>query len=348
MASARPLVTRRLACQVAGFALGIALLGWCISIALRPDNQSQLAKLKEASPASIAALLGLSIATLFCNGTLFWSLIQPAARLGFWHVQMVNSIATCLAYVPFKLSLIFRFFIHRTRDHIPIFTISAWMAAAAAALLAALGPIAAIAAGRFGQGRSLLALSIGPVVLTSLVAWLLARAFAGPAGLARLSGLLARTRLPLIPRLTSSAAFGHLHAGFDMVANPRAWSLTIAARLADLLVQAWRFQVAAGILGLHLDPSPALLLALAYYFLGAASPSGALGVREGGTTGLAMLLHIDRGEHFAAVALLVTAADAIPTLTAAVLGWIVLLATKTRPHSQPPVPLAPHPPVQTP
>ncbi|MCC6427405.1 MAG: flippase-like domain-containing protein [Phycisphaerales bacterium] len=318
---------RRILVQIAGIVVGLGLLAWCIWLAARPENRDQLARLREAPPGQIAALLGLSVLSLVANGIVFWSLIQPAKRLGFWYVLMVNAIATCLAYLPFKLSLVFRFFIHRTRDQIPVLTISAWLAAAAAALVASLGSIVAVAAIGGGGGPYFIPLSAGAVVVTGILAMWLARVFAGPAGLARLRGFTRRTHLPFSARLAESASLQHMHAGFDMIASPRAWPLAILGRLADLAVQAIRFKLAAGILGVELSTSDSILLAVVYYTLGAAAPSGALGAREGGAVGLAKLMHMGTTDQFAGIVLLVTAADAIPTLAAA-LGSILTLGVR--------------------
>nr|HRJ50554.1 hypothetical protein [Phycisphaerales bacterium] len=51
---------RGVAIQVVGLAVGLALLGWCVSVALRPENRDQLGRLREAPPWMIAGVVGLS------------------------------------------------------------------------------------------------------------------------------------------------------------------------------------------------------------------------------------------------------------------------------------------------
>ncbi|MFG0313526.1 MAG: hypothetical protein ACF8LL_05000, partial [Phycisphaerales bacterium] len=56
----QPSSTRRvwgIAVQIVGFAIGIALLGWAVRMALRPENREQLEKLSEATPGEVMLLL---------------------------------------------------------------------------------------------------------------------------------------------------------------------------------------------------------------------------------------------------------------------------------------------------
>lgn len=331
---------RGVAVQVAGALIGLGLLGWCVSIALREGNREQLRRLGDASGGQIAGMLGLSLASLLFNGVVFWGLIGPASakrgkRLGLWHVQAVNAVATCLAYVPFKLSVVYRFFVHRVRDGIPIGTIASWLAAAAAALVATCGPVVLVAAVLGGGARALdlVAWSFCGTMCVATLGWAAARSLAGERGLARLRSMAGATRIGLLTTLAGSRAFEHLHAGFDMVGDWRAWGTAIGGRAGDLTVQAVRFWLAGQILGVSIDPGPALLLAVTYFALGAASPSGALGVRESGATGLAALLHLEGSEGYAGVTLLVTAADSIPTVGAALLGLIAVRPWRIRKES---------------
>ncbi len=320
---------RSAAVQVVGALIGLGLLAWCVKLAMREGNRDQLEHLRAATAGQIAGMFGLSLASLFCNGLVFWGLIGGAPRHAdqrrppFWHVQAVNAVATCLALIPFKLSVVYRFFVHRTRDRIPIGTIAAWMAAAAAALAAVCGPF--VVAATLGlRGAPLIIAGLAGVALVAALGWWIARIFAGTAGLTKLQALAGGTRVSLFARAARSRPFEHVHAGFDMVGDARAWWTGIAGRCGDLAMQGARFWLAARILGIQIDPASALLLGLAYFALGAASPSGALGVRETGATGLAALMHLEGSERYAGVTLLVTAADSIPTLLAAAAGLVAV------------------------
>lgn len=320
---------RGVALQVAGLVIGLALLGWCVSIALRPGNREQLERLGEAPWWMIGAVVGLSVLSLGFNAGVFWSLVRPSKRLGFGYVLAVNSVATCLAYLPFKLSLVFRFFIHRVRDGIPVATIAAWIAAAGMSLAVVCGPVAGVAAlgVRDAWLVPLAGLAAGVI---ALAAWLVAGALAGPSGMERIRRMASFSGIGAIERLVRTRTVEHLHAGFGMVGERSAWWTAIGWRACDLAVQSARFWVAARILGLDLEIGPAVLLGVTYYALGAASPSGAIGVREGGATGLAAMLHLDGGASYAGVTLLVSAADAIPTVLAACAGAAVLRRWGTR------------------
>ncbi|MBX3391595.1 MAG: flippase-like domain-containing protein [Phycisphaeraceae bacterium] len=320
---------RGVAIQVVGLAVGLALLGWCVSVALRPENRDQLGRLREAPPWMIAGVVGLSAGSLVFNAAVFWSLIRPARKLGFGHVLAVNCVATCLAYLPFKLSLVFRFFVHRVRDGIPVPTIAAWVAAAGMSLVVVCGPVAGVAALGL-RGVALIPVAAGVAVAVAWGVSAAARAFAGSGGMARIRCLSSGLGIVMIDRAARTRTFEHLQAGFGMVGERFPWWAAIAFRAGDLAVQSARFWIAARILGLELDIAPAVVLGVTYYALGAASPSGAIGIREGGATGVAALLHLDGGGSYAGVTLLVSAADAVPTVLAAMSGALLLRRWGTR------------------
>lgn len=338
----------RLAVQAGGFLVGLALLGWCASIALAPENRAQLDHLAEARPWQIALLLALSAATLLLNGATFWVLLLPVRRLRAADVVAVNTLATCLAYLPFKLSLVSRVLIHNRRDKVPIFLIGSWMAAFAAAIAAVVGPLILVSMWRGRIDGLWFAAAVPAVVLTVAAASALAHAFAGERGLARLRRLA--SPLPPVRRFLGTAAWLNLHHGFAMIGSPRtapAWALL---RLADVAAQAARFAVAAAIVGHPLAYDQALFFSLAYFLIGIVSPSGVLGTREGGTTALAAILAVASSESFAVIALLVTVTESLVNLAGAGLAvaWLRpdrllrLKADPALPPQHPPEP-PPHP-----
>ena len=110
-----------------------------------------------------------------------------------------------------------------------------------------------------------------------------------------------------------------------MLADPRAVITCVVLRLLDSAVHTARFLVAASILGFDLPTDKAVIAGCSFFLIGIAAPSGTVGVREAFTGGLLgqLLSGVDPDQFFVAV-LLVSAAEAVVTLPAALLGaaWI--------------------------
>jgi hypothetical protein len=143
--------------------------------------------------------------------------------------------------------------------------------------------------------------------------------------------LVGLTRIDALKRLLRWKVWLQLHAGFDMLSSPGAVFGGMANRLVDTGVQAMRFVVAARIFGVELTLQQALLVSLLYFIVGVASPSGLVGLREGGAAVLAGQLLQKAGlsseqgrSMFSAVALLVSATEAIAYLAGGALGlaWL--------------------------
>lgn len=310
----------RLGVQIAGFALGLALLGWCVSLALSEPNRAGLERLRQASWGDVSLLLALSALSLVLNGLIFWATLRPARELSPADVTATNALATFLAYLPFKISLITRALVHNRRDHLPIVTIGAWMAAVAAVLAAVVGPLIVATSWRGRIDGAWAGAGIGGAAACLAGGVLLARMFAGARGQARLQRLAPGPAR----RLLHARAWEHLHAGFAMLASPRWVGLSAGLRAADVAVQAARFAIAARIIGSPISADEALLFSLAYFVIGVVSPSGMLGVREGGTTLLAKLMAVTASEGYAVIALLVTVSEAVVNLAGAAcaIAWL--------------------------
>jgi hypothetical protein len=93
---------RRLALQIFGFVVGLALLAWCIKAAVEKGDWSRLA---DAPTGLVAVLLGCSLASFFVNGAIFWITIRPVQPLRFWDLQWLNLAAGFLNYAPIRASL---------------------------------------------------------------------------------------------------------------------------------------------------------------------------------------------------------------------------------------------------
>lgn len=321
-AARRPL---RVVIQVVGFLAGVGLLGWCVSVAFKPENREQLERLREASPVQLLGLLGLSIATLIINGFIFWVTIRPARRLKAPDVLATNAVSTFLGYLPFKLGLVVRVAIHNRRDKVPLLTVGAWFAAVAVTLFATLIPAAIAGLWRKKLDGPWLIATLAGLALAYAAVVIGARLFAGERGLARLQSSLGR--LPLAGKLLRTNAFRQLHGGFDMLANAKFTAAAMGLRLADLVVMSSRFSLASVVLGSPIPWEQSFLVASTYFFIGLLSPFGVLGTREAGTTGVVALL-LPGGEEaaraFTVVALLVSATEAIAFLAAAGVGlaWL--------------------------
>jgi len=309
---------RAIAVQVVAFAIGLALLAWCVTLALRPENRDKFALLAGAPRLDVAALFALSLASVLLNGGVFWAVLHPVRRLRLADIEAVNAVATFLNYLPFKLGLVFRVAVHTRRDGVPLLTVAAWMAAMGVIVLGSMVP--PLAAGLWrGRIDALFVVStlagLGLFFATTLA---IARAFSGERGLARLGRLAARTRVGLARRAAASTPFARLHAGFAMLATPATLALAITLRTADLLIQAGRFVIASRIVHEPITFETAVLAASSYFLIGVLSPAGTVGAREGGTIGLASLLRGVTPSSFAVIALVVSATElAVHFFTAA-------------------------------
>jgi hypothetical protein len=311
--------------QGVAFVVGLALLVWCVSLALKPENREALTTLSRAPWWQSGGVIALSVVSLVLNGALFWVTIRPVTRLKFVDVQATNGVATLLNYLPFKIGLAARFVIHHRRDHVPLLTIAAWLAAGAAAALAVFVPLTAASAWRRAIDPVWCVAGLGGVVACAAALWGISRAFAHARGMARLHAIARVTGLGRLGMswVLRSRAFGHLHHGFAMLAGARTVGAVIAMRLADVAVSAARFKVAGMAAGVPIGWDTAVLAACAHFVLGVVAPSGQLGMREGGMTGLAALLAIPgvtTGE-FAVVALVVGGAELAANLVVGGLGF---------------------------
>lgn len=317
--------------QVIGFGIDIAMLGWAVQMALRPENREQLQKLSDATPAELLMLLTLAACSVAFNGLLFWVVINPVQRLRPTDVIATNAIATFMAYLPFKLSVVARFVIHNRRDRVPVLTIGARLLAIAILMAAVLGPITLTSIWLKQVNTLWWLVSLSGVFACTFVGSALSRQLAGDVGITRLS------RLGLSERVTHHSAFCRVHSGFEMLGNTRAALIANLLRLIDIIAFAMRFYIAARVLDLPLTAQDSLLLGATYFLIGAASPAGMLGTREAGTIAIAQLVGISSGAlsetdsgqiPIAATVLFVTAVEAVVNLGCAGFGIAWLKARK--------------------
>lgn len=294
----------RIAVQVVGFIIGVAMLVWCVSLALGKADAAEWQRLRAAGFAPAALLLTLTLVTVVFNGLAFWFTLLPLRRLRAIDLVAVNALATMLAYLPFKLGALARVLIHRRRDHVPFKDIIAWLAGYSALSLATLIPL-------------VLAFALRPHLDAITIALALAGVFAANA----LGVALGRAsqRLPWLAALSLGS--------WRVVRHPAPVALCAVSKLADVGVHAARFTVAAGVLGLTLPLDRAVVFALAYFLLGVLSPVGMVGIREGGLVlGGAALFALDEAARtdLARLVLLVSASEVLAIIPLALIGaaWL--------------------------
>lgn len=304
--------------QLLGFAIGIALLTWCASVAFSEKNRAQQQKLADAPWTDVALLILLSLASLLVNSTAFWSMLRPVRRISFGRVATVNTIATTLGYLPFKLSLLFRAAAHNRQDGVPLLTIGAWIGNVGVVMLATIGPAIGASMWRGKVDAWWWVTALGGTIFLCTAIVFVARLFSHQrvwGGLeSRVLGNAAGSDPDQAPgwkrALRRSELLPRVHEGIRMLAQPLAVFGGAAVRATDIGIQSTRFIIAARIVGLELPLDQAIEAASAYFVIGALSPAGTLGFREGVFTML-------RSESFAVVVLTVSAVEMVVTLVCA-------------------------------
>ncbi len=320
---------RTIVIQIVGLLAGLASLAYALSKAFGSGNKEQWEKLSHISNSQLAAIFALSAATLLVEGLSFWILVRPIKRLPAIDVIATNSLCTFLAYLPFKLSAITRVLIHNRRDGIPIPTIMAWFAAFALVMVVTFIP-AVLLVGVMGAIDGRWGAAIGAILIVACIGLLIVgRWFRGDPGLERLAGFLRALRLSRAEPLLRSRVWQNLHAGFDVFATPTTVVGSILLRVAHATILTARFVIVARALDLQPSLSISFQFAIAFFFIGAASPAGMAGLREGAVTGLAgLLLKGTSAESsipaYSVVAIFVSATEAIVFLVCGILGLLWL------------------------
>lgn len=249
-ADAKALLTpTKILMQLTGFVVGLALLVWIIHSAIREGDWE---KLFDADPRLVAALLGCSLLSAFLNGSMFWITVRPIKRLGFWDLQRVNIVAYMLNYAPIRLGAIARVLYHLRVDGLGLLQVGAW----------------------FSLIGYTLALAMGSWLLATLVHpdidWLWA-------GLVVVQLLMGGMALRIFCSLPLIVRHGR---GIDrMVTDPLALGGSIVLRVVDLGAFTGRMAVAAAILGIELEPSHVVKLAMVA-LAAQLIPFGRVGFRE--------------------------------------------------------------------
>lgn len=300
----------KIAMQVAGFAVGCALVVWCAQRAFAKGGDG-LEKLKHADPTLVAVLLGATFGSIICSGYTFWAVARPIRRFSVVEMQAVNLMASLFNYAPVRLGLFLRCLFHWRVERMPGTDIGAWIVGVAIVTLGSIG--AGLAAGlvQIVAGRDELALD-----------WM---------WFATYVGCLVAGSAAVIFVCRSEALSRLLKGGERALNEPSALGGGLLIRTVDLAMWALRMWAAAKIVGVSLNPAQAALLA-AVAILGASNPLGRIGWREAlvafvapyVVTGASSPEELDT--LTSQLALLESAGEAILTIPLGVLGsiWCVL------------------------
>ncbi|MEO0512153.1 MAG: hypothetical protein AAF108_04570 [Planctomycetota bacterium] len=262
----------------------VALLGGVLWYALSDETKRDaLARLGDATPLQITGLAVLSFLGIVFNGLVFWLLILPVKRLSLLSVVSTNAIATFLASVPFKLSVIVRVAVHRKRDGVEFAYIGPWFAAIAVSLAASLGPLAVASTLEREITPRWIGIAGGLVLVSWATIGLVARFAVGGRALRFVRAIGKRQPIGAIERALHTPFVTKLDRGLGMLCDPVTVALVLVTRIVDMLGIAARFMIAAAVLGVALDPGAALVFAVSYFTIGVLAPTGSVGSREAGT-----------------------------------------------------------------
>lgn len=320
----KPKKPLRLALQLAGFFVGLAMLAWCAKLAFGEGNRAGLERLGEAGTGEVALLLALSCVGVIVNGLTFWLVLRPVRRIQLVGMLATNALATFLSYLPFKLSLMVRIAVHRKRDGVPLALIGPWFAAVGVVMVSAVAPVLLLAAWRRDVDPVWLLMLAGLLVLSAGILSSVAKLIGGQRGLRLVQALADRQPIGLLKRVVRSNTFILFDEGLAMLSGFRQALTAIALRVVDITAMAARFYVASRIVGSPMPPGESLVGSVVYFFIGVFSPVGALGAREGGTAGLMSWLGEFDLQTLSLIAVVVTGAELIVTafFAAAGIAWL--------------------------
>jgi hypothetical protein len=310
---------KRLIVQAIGAAIGIALLWWALHLAFSGDNAQAIERLKDAPPAKVAAMLGLSALSLIINGVMFWLTLLPLKRIPAGETVAANCIATNLSILPFKLSLIVRTLVHIRKHGVGWKQMAAWYAAFAGLTLGTVLIVGFLVYWWASKGRGIDAALVGLIAL-ALVAFM---------GVVHAGGRLIPALAKAFPRLAM------LSLGAEKIAlAPGVVASHVALRVADLITYGLRFWIAAGIAGVDLTPAQGFQVGCTNMLLRAVAPAGTLGFTEAGTAAAGSLMGL-QPDTLALLALMCTAGEFMASLPLAIGAWVWLAPHKLWKRSTP-------------
>jgi len=317
MPQGRPaLSAARLVTQLVGFAIGAALLAWCIMKAL---GSADLDRLRQADMRLVATMVGVSALSMLCAGTAFWLALRPARHVPWGVHQAVNAMATLVNYAPVRLGVPSRFVYHMGVDGMGAWLVAGWVATVGACTLSALAGMT------FGALVGVGAIDVMGWSATAAVATGLVCAAGTTEACVRMVALV--RHVPLVARKLGGAE--------SMLASRASLRLVAGTRFVDFSLCAARAWCAGRILDLPLDAQQILLVALAGYIMNY-NPLGRFGFREATMAFVASRLAgetgLDVGAAFAQLALVESAGEALAAIPLGSIGgsWCGLRILRAR------------------
>ena len=295
----------KLLMQLAGFAVGAALLAWIIIGAIGEGDWSRLV---HADPVLLAVLLGCTLFSAGLNGASFWVTVGPIHRIPFADTQRINLVANMLNYAPVRLGAIARVLYHVRVDGLSLLQIGAW----------------------FSLLGYVMVLGIASCVVATLVRFEVDWIWGILVGAQMMLGILTIRVFSGVPLIVKHGR------GLDRIIGDRVvmWSAA-GLRIADLAVYTLRMAVAAAILDINLSLPQIVVLAIVA-LTASLIPFGRVGFREFCVAATAHRLHMlgsDVDANMNQLALVESAGEALVYIP---LG-IVLLPWFRRRWRNPPV-----------
>ncbi|NOG52942.1 MAG: hypothetical protein HND57_01200 [Planctomycetes bacterium] len=248
--SPKRLTPARVTVQIIGFAIGLAVLIWCINNARRSGN---LEVLNSAGWRDVLPLIGCTCISFIANGAIFWALIRPVQSLGLIDLQLVNCVVNLLNYAPVRLGLITRLAYHRRVDGLSYLMLVAWYAAFALLYFVMLGCLIAASVLRPQFDVIWCGIFFGLLIIAGAAVWYVSQHH------------LITSRLRGADRL---------------LAYPMTMALAMGLRLIDVAAYVGRLHYSFELLETKISLHDTITLAL-ISMVGNLSPVGALGIREG-------------------------------------------------------------------
>ena len=242
---------RKIILQVAGFALGVALIAWCVWGAAKDPEGWQ--RLREASNVSLIELLMCSLGSIIISGLTFWIAARPVQKLGVQDQQWINALASMLNYAPVRIGMFVRAAYAIKVDHLRAVELVAWFASVAFTFVVAL-----------------LAITAGTLAWIQFGAWTFFPTLIIIAMLGGFSGRWCAT-LSMVQKRAQGLE--------RLITNPIALWGSIALHILDLFFATGRVLLSIQILGLQLNLAQACLISMAS-FAASLNPLGRLGFRE--------------------------------------------------------------------
>ena len=242
---------RKIILQITGFALGVALIAWCVWGAAKDPEGWQ--RLREASSTSLIGLLLCSLASIMISGLTFWIAARPVQTLGVQDQQWINALASMLNYAPVRLGMFVRAAYAIKVDHFRAVELVAWFASVAFTFVVAL-----------------LAITAGTLAWIQFGAWTFFPTLIIIAMLGGFSGRWCAT-LSMVQKRAQGLE--------RLITNPTALWGSIALHILDLFFATGRVLLAIQILGLPLNLAQTCLISMAS-FAASLNPLGRLGFRE--------------------------------------------------------------------